>query len=573
VGATVGGGAWRSCKDERRMSASMNLADVWETIADVVGDAPALLHGDLTRSWAEFDDRSARLATVFGQHGVGHDSKVAHYLYNGPEYLEATYASFKARAVPVNVNYRYTDHELLYLLDNADAEVVVVDSAFADNVARLLPQLPKVRLVLEVGPPGSAQQTDRETDRSAGRNGGVAGVAWLGFDAAIAGAEPARRVERSGDDLWFLYTGGTTGMPKGVMWPHRSLLGTGGPTFKGYGLTVPTTPDEVAAAVRTIHADHEPIRLLPAAPLMHGTSAIASWGVMCAGGAICTLSSRSFDPAELLDAVQRHRVTNLTIVGDAFAKPIIAELERAEAAGHEYDLTSLRLVISSGVMWSQQTKDALLARADVVCADLLGSSEGVGFANSVAKRNRPAPTARFRLGEHAQVFTEAGDAVQPGSGERGLLAVGGPIPVGYYKDPDKSAGTFREFAGRTWSVPGDWATVETDGTITLLGRGSVCINTAGEKVFPEEVEETLKTHPAVRDANVVGVPDDTWGSAVVAVLSFEPGAAVATDELVAHCRATLAGYKVPKRIEVVDAVRRGPNGKADYRWAASVAAR
>ena len=537
--------------------ADFSLADAWETIADVVGDAPALYHQDIVRTWAEFEERSARLASVLLAHGIGHDSKVAHYLYNGPEYLEATFASFKARAVPVNVNYRYTDAELSYLLDNSDAEAIVVDTTFADHVERLLPSLPKVKLVVEVG--GSVGSEGR------------GGVAWVGYEEAIAAAEPAPRIARSGDDLWFLYTGGTTGMPKGVMWPHRSLFGTGAATFKNFKLPLPATLDELADSVRTIHAEHETIRLLPAAPLMHGTSAIASWGVMCAGGAINTLASRSFDPAELLEAVQRNRVTNLTIVGDAFAKPIIAELERAESAGSPYDLSSLRLVISSGVMWSQQTKDALLARADVLCADLLGSSEGVGFANSVAKRNRPAPTARFRLGEHAQVFTEEGVAVEPGSGERGLLAVGGPIPIGYYKDPEKSAGTFRPFGGRVWSVPGDWATVDADGTITLLGRGSVCINTAGEKVFPEEVEETLKTHAAVRDANVVGVPDDKWGQAVVAVVSFEPGASAATADLVAHCRETLAGYKVPKRFEVVDVVRRGPNGKADYRWAASVA--
>ena len=537
--------------------ADFSLADAWETIADVVGDAPALYHQDIVRTWAEFEERSARLASVLLAHGVGHDSKVAHYLYNGPEYLEATFASFKARAVPVNVNYRYTDAELSYLLDNSDAEAIVVDTTFADHVERLLPSLPKVKLVVEVG--GSVGIEGR------------GGVAWVGYEEAIAAAEPAPRIARSGDDLWFLYTGGTTGMPKGVMWPHRSLFGTGAATFKNFKLPLPATLDELADSVRTIHAEHETIRLLPAAPLMHGTSAIASWGVMCAGGAINTLASRSFDPAELLEAVQRNRVTNLTIVGDAFAKPIIAELERAESAGSPYELSSLRLVISSGVMWSQQTKDALLARADVLCADLLGSSEGVGFANSVAKRNRPAPTARFRLGEHAQVFTEEGVAVEPGSGERGLLAVGGPIPIGYYKDPEKSAGTFRPFGGRVWSVPGDWATVDADGTITLLGRGSVCINTAGEKVFPEEVEETLKTHAAVRDANVVGVPDDKWGQAVVAVVSFEPGASAATADLVAHCRETLAGYKVPKRFEVVDVVRRGPNGKADYRWAASVA--
>ena len=537
--------------------ADFSLADAWETIADVVGDAPALYHQDIVRTWAEFEERSARLASVLLAHGIGHDSKVAHYLYNGPEYLEATFASFKVRAVPVNVNYRYTDAELSYLLDNSDAEAIVVDATFVEHVERLLPSLPKVKLVVEVG--GSVSSADR------------GGVAWVGYEEAIAAAEPAPRIARSGDDLWFLYTGGTTGMPKGVMWPHRSLFGTGAATFKNFKLPLPATLDELADSVRTIHAEHETIRLLPAAPLMHGTSAIASWGVMCAGGAINTLASRSFDPAELLEAVQRNRVTNLTIVGDAFAKPIIAELERAESAGSPYELSSLRLVISSGVMWSQQTKDALLARADVLCADLLGSSEGVGFANSVAKRNRPAPTARFRLGEHAQVFTEEGVAVEPGSGERGLLAVGGPIPIGYYKDPEKSAGTFRPFGGRVWSVPGDWATVDADGTITLLGRGSVCINTAGEKVFPEEVEETLKTHAAVRDANVVGVPDDKWGQAVVAVVSFEPGASAATADLVAHCRETLAGYKVPKRFEVVDVVRRGPNGKADYRWAASVA--
>ena len=537
--------------------ADFSLADAWETIADVVGDAPALYHQDIVRTWAEFEERSARLASVLLAHGVGHDSKVAHYLYNGPEYLEATFASFKARAVPVNVNYRYTDAELSYLLDNSDAEAIVVDTTFADHVERLLPSLPKVKLVVEVGGFVGIE--------------GRGGVAWVGYEEAIAAAEPAPRIARSGDDLWFLYTGGTTGMPKGVMWPHRSLFGTGAATFKNFKLPLPATLGELADSIRTIHAEHETIRLLPAAPLMHGTSAIASWGVMCAGGAINTLASRSFDPAELLEAVQRNRVTNLTIVGDAFAKPIIAELERAESAGSPYELSSLRLVISSGVMWSQQTKDALLARADVLCADLLGSSEGVGFANSVAKRNRPAPTARFRLGEHAQVFTEEGVAVEPGSGERGLLAVGGPIPIGYYKDPEKSAGTFRPFGGRVWSVPGDWATVDADGTITLLGRGSVCINTAGEKVFPEEVEETLKTHAAVRDANVVGVPDDKWGQAVVAVVSFEPGASAATADLVAHCRETLAGYKVPKRFEVVDVVRRGPNGKADYRWAASVA--
>jgi fatty-acyl-CoA synthase len=304
---------------------------------------------------------------------------------------------------------------------------------------------------------------------------------------------------------------------------------------------------------------------------MHGTSAIASWGVLNTGGSIATLTSRHLDAAELLDVVERVGVTNLTIVGDAFAKPIVAALEADEAAGRVRDLSSLQIIVSSGVMWSQPVKDALLERLDVALADLVGSSEGVGAANSVAKRGRSIGTAAFRLGRDSRVFTEDGREVEPGSGEPGLIAIGGPIPIGYYKDPDKSAATFRTFAGRTWSVPGDWATVEADGTIRLLGRGSVCINTAGEKVYPEEVEETLKLHPAVVDANVVGVPDETWGSAVTAVVQLADGATVGEDELRAHCRGTLAGYKCPKHVVVVERVLRGPNGKADYRWATGIA--
>jgi fatty-acyl-CoA synthase len=360
-------------------------------------------------------------------------------------------------------------------------------------------------------------------------------------------------------------------MPKGVMWPHRSLVGTSEATFRGLKTPLPDTLSGFGDTARRLVDEGLAPRVLAAAPLMHGTSAIASIGALLAGGAAVTVGSRHLDAVELLAAVARHRVTNLTIVGDAFAKPIVAELEAAEDRGEPYDLSSLRIIVSSGVIWSQPVKDALLARADVALADLLGSSEGVGMANSVATRRRAAETARFKLGDHARVFTEDGREVQPGSGEQGLVAVGGPIPIGYYKDPDKSAGTFRTFGGQVWSVPGDWATIDADGTIRLLGRGSVCINTAGEKVYPEEVEETLKLHPAVADVNVVGVPDEKWGQAVTAVVSLEPGATASAEELREHCRETLAGYKCPKMITFVDEVRRGPNGKADYRWAATVA--
>lgn len=522
---------------------------MWEAVADSIGDADALMSGGVTTSWSEFDERAGRLAAYFSSVGVGRDAKVAHYLYNCPEYIETTFAAFKARAIPVNVNYRYTRTELAQLLENSDAEIIVADADLLPHVVDLLHDLEKVRAVVMVGP-------------------GECPDGVVRYEDAVAAFDPAPRIDRSPDDLWFLYTGGTTGMPKGVMWPHRSLFGTAAPTYKAVGHALPDTPAAAAAIARAVHDAGEGIRLLPAAPLMHGTSAISSWGALDVGGSVVTLTSRSFDAAELLAAVQRSRVTNLTIVGDAFAVPLLDEIRAAERRGNPYDMSSLRLIVSSGVMWSAETKAALLERVEVALADLLGSSEGVGFANSVTTRNRAPGTGTFRLGPSAAVFTEDGRAVEPGSDERGLLAVGGPIPIGYYKDPAKTADTFRTFGGRVWSVPGDWATVESDGTIVLLGRGSMCINTAGEKVFPEEVEERLKQHPGVVDANVVGVPDEKWGSAVVAVVSLTAdGAEVSDAELTAHCRETLAGYKCPKTIVRTDHVERAANGKADYSWA------
>lgn len=531
-----------------------NLANAWEAIADAIGDAACCCTSAGVRTWSEFDERAAALAGLFAAHGVGRDAKVAHYLYNGPEYVETTYASFKARAIPVNVNYRYTRHELAYLLDNCDAEAVVVDHTLADRVLELRDELPRLRLVVTVGGDAPAR-------------GDAADDGVLHYESAIAVADPAPRIDRGLDDLWFLYTGGTTGMPKGVMWPHRSLLHTMTSNFTGYGLVAPSSPADAARSALVIR-DAGASRLLPAAPLMHGTSAITTLGTLTAAGSIVTLDGRSFDAVELLDAVERHEVTSVVIVGDAFGTPILAALDDAAARGEGWDLGSLRSVISSGVMWSEESKQRLLGYADVVLADLLGSSEAVGAARSVSSRTRGVGTAVFKLGPNSAVFTPDGRRVIPGSDERGLVAVRGAIPLGYYKDPEKTASTFREFEGDRWSVAGDWATVAADGTINLLGRGSNCINTAGEKVFPEEVEETLKLHPSVRDALVVGIPDPKWGSAVSAVVSLERGAtAISDEELSAHCRTTLAGYKCPKHVVRVEEVRRGPNGKADYRWA------
>ena len=538
----------------------LNLATVWEVVADTVGDAPALIHGPLVRSWADFDARAARLAGHLVARGLRPDAKVALYLHNGPEYLEATFGAFKARCVPVNVNYRYLEAELRYLLENSDAEAVVVSAELLDRLAAVRAGLPLVRTVLVVG---------------AGEDAALPEWA-VGFEGALAAAEPMPRIDRSAEDLWFLYTGGTTGMPKGVMWPHRSLLGAAAPTFKVIGAGVPASADEVAEAARTFIERDEVIRLMPAAPLMHGTSAMATIGVLSTGGCAVTLTGHHLDAHELCRTVQDRAVTQLTIVGDAFARPILEALEEAAARGRPYDLSSLRVIVSSGTIWSQPVKEGLLRHCDALLADLLGSSEGVGFARSTSRRGRSSRTATFRLGEHAQVFGDDGEPVEPGSGRVGVLAVGGPIPIGYYKDPAKTAETFRTYGGRTWSVPGDHATVESDGTIRLLGRGSACINTGGEKVYPEEVEEVLKLHPAVHDANVVGVRDDRWGQAVTALVSRAGDTPAAGGdleaELVRHAKAHLAGYKCPKRVLVVDRIVRGPNGKADYRWASAQAA-
>ena len=566
------------------MALNENFATVWEAIADTLGDAPALSHGPLTRTWAELDDRAARFAGAMADAGVGAGSddggaKVGMALYNGPAYTEATFGAFKARAVPFNVNYRYRESELAYLLTNADCEVVVAHPELVDLIEAVRADVPSLRLLVAVG------------DEIDGSPVGDLPDGWVHYEELLAASDPARRIERSGDDLWFLYTGGTTGMPKGVMWPHSSLLGVFGPTWKGLKVALPDTPAEAARVAAELRERGTEQRLIPAAPMMHGTSSQLTMGALSTGGHVITLSSRSFDPAELWATVEDRSATHLCIVGDPFCRPMVAELETAEATDRPYDLTSLKVITSSGAMWSGPQKEALLARVPALLIDLLGSSEGNGFGASVARRGRSAGTARFQLGDDAAVFTEDGRRVEPGSGERGRLATGGHLPLGYYKDAAATDATYPTYEGRRWAVPGDFATVELDGTINLLGRGSVSINTAGEKVFPEEVEEATKSLAWVVDATVVGVPDETWGSAVTAVVSLGDGApgdltpdeALGSDavgvpadaallELVrTHVKEQLAAYKAPQHVVVVPAVKRGPNGKADYLWAGEVA--
>jgi fatty-acyl-CoA synthase len=534
---------------------SWNIASVWESVADALPDRDALVQGDRRRTWAELDDRAARLAAALADLGVTTDAKVAFYLHNGIEYLEATFAVFKLRAVHVNVNYRYAEDELAYLLENSDAEVLLFDGALADRVAAVRADCPKLRAVIQVD------------DGSPHLDGA------LDYEALVAEHDPLPRIERSGDDTWFLYTGGTTGMPKGVIWRHEDLFGAlAEQVYPILGEEVPERSELAGAvAARIVANGRSPVHL-PASPLMHGTGAMTSFQAMFCGGTIVTLESRHFDPDELWQAVGREGVTQMAIVGDAFAKPMVRSLEAAEEAGAPHDLSSLLLVISSGVMWSTPVKQALMARHPFYCLDSLGSSEGVGFANSMSAPGAEAETATFTIGQRTKVLTDDGREVQPGSGERGMLALGGHLPAGYYKDEEKSARTFRVFDGVRYSVPGDWAIVEADGSITLLGRGSVSINSGGEKIYPEEVEEAVKRDASVHDCVVVGVPDERFGEAVAAVVMPEPGAEVDPQRITDESCASLARFKRPRHVVVVDRIPRGPNGKADYAWAKQVAA-
>ncbi len=530
-----------------------NFATVWESVGDALPAHTALVQGDCRRTWAEFDDRSARLAGGLRAAGLSTGSKVASYLYNSNEYMEGVFGSFKLRAVPVNVNYRYLEDELVYMLDNSDAEALLFHGSLGERVAKIRDRAPNVKLWVQVDD-GAPQQEFA-----------------IAFEDLIAANEPMERIERSGDDYYFLYTGGTTGMPKGVMWRNEDLFGVLGEA--AYPLVGASTPerseDAGSIAVAAVEAVGPRVHL-PASPLMHGTGAFTTFQALFLGGTIVTLTGRHFDAHEMWQTVEREKVSQMAIVGDAFAKPMLRALEEREASGNPYDTTSLQLIISSGVIWSAEVKDGLMQRTNCFCLDSLGSSEGVGFANSTSAPGTEQATAKFTIGAHAKVLQEDGTEVEPGSDQIGLLALGGFLPTGYYKDETKSAATFRVLNGRRWSVPGDFARVETDGTIVLLGRGSVVINSGGEKIFPEEVEEAVKLHPAVADCLVVGVPDDRFGEAVTAVLGLRPGSEASGEEITAALGA-LARYKHPRNYVFVTEVLRGPNGKADYRWAKETA--
>ncbi len=530
----------------------MHFASVWESIADAIGDQTALVNGSVRRSWSEYDDRAARMAAAYSAAGLRPDSKIGLYLYNGNEYLEAQFGGFKMRGVPVNVNYRYLDEELWYLLDNSDAEALVFHSSLGERVARVIDRLPKLKLLVEVDDGGAGQ---------------VPGA--VAYESLVAAHEPMARITRDEGDIYMLYTGGTTGMPKGVMYAMGGM--TGGFVTSGFpllGLAAPSNASEIAGLVKGAAEANNRLISIPCAPLMHGTGVwLGAFIPHLAGGVVVTLENRSLDADEVLRTVETEGVTNLTIVGDAFAKPIIRALDAASGAGRAYDTSSLKMIISSGVMWTAEVKEQLLDRIEqVVLLDAIGSTEG-SMGMAITMKGLPPATAKFSQMPTTKVFTDDDRPVEPGSGEIGMVAAGGNVPLGYFKDPEKSARTFRVINGERYSFPGDLAMVADDGSLILLGRGSQVINTGGEKVYPEEVEEAVKRVAGVHDCLVVGVDDEKFGQAVTAVVSLNEGATVSEGEIIADVKQQLAGFKAPKRIVFVADVPRAPNGKADYKTA------
>jgi len=519
-----------------------NYGDILDAVDEVTpGERKALIHGERVVSWADFRVRTNNLARNLLANGAAAGDKIAFYLRNSPEYPEGIAAAFKARLTHVNVNYRYVDHELVYLLDNADATVVVYGAEFAHHVASIRAQLPKVRQWVEVND---------------GYPGGDDVIAYE--DLVSDGDGSPLGIERSPDDMLFLYTGGTTGMPKGVMWRHQDLwcvTGAGGNPRLGIG----PEPD-LESYVSHLVAQPAPVNL-PLPPIMHGTGLLSAIAAITHGGTCVTLPGRSFDPEVALQAINDHRVTACTIVGDAFARPMA---EALDANPGRWDISSLAAITSSGVMWTKAVKQALLRHnTNLLLADGFSSSEAIGLGSSVMTKDDTVEVAKFTLGPSCRVFNEQFEEV--GVGETGMVGVAGFLPIGYYKDEEKTARTFPVINGVRYSIPGDWVRVETDGSLTLLGRGSNCINTAGEKVYPEEVEEALKHHESVADALVVGLPDERWGQAVMAVVELKPGYALDETALRDFTRTELAGYKIPKRILARQSLERAPNGKANYK--------
>lgn len=533
-----------------------NVAALHEAIGAAIPDRECIVFRDRRLSWADVTDRTRRLADVLRNHELGcrrereglepwesGQDHVGLLLYNGNEYLEGMLGAFKARCAPFNVNYRYVEDELLHLLRDADARAIVFHARFAPMLARIRDRLPAIRLWLQVEDGSGEPLLPGARD----------------YEAALAAATPSPPRRLSSDDLYVLYTGGTTGLPKGVLWRHEDI-------FRA-ALCLGSRPASPEALVERIR--HAPgVRSLPAPPLMHGAAQWVAFNAWHTGGTVVLpWHPETLDADDIWSTAERERVASLTIIGDAFARPLADQLDRKR-----YDLSSLRIITTGGALTSVIAKQRLLAQLPAArIIDALGASESGSQANHFSSAEA-ASTGRFALAAEAAVL--AGDlsrVLEPGSTETGWLARCGEIPLGYYKDPEKTARTFPTVGGVRYSVPGDRCVFDGPGHVRLLGRDSMTINSGGEKIFAEEVEQALKHHADVQDAVVVGTPNERFGAQVTAVVALRAGATLDRAALSDEVRKRLAGFKVPRAYVQVDRVERAPSGKADYAWARRVA--
>ncbi len=524
-----------------------NLADLWECVVDNVADREAIVCGSRRLTFREADERANRLAHALAARGIGKDDRVGLYLLNGSEYMEGSLAAHKIRAVPINVNYRYAEDELRYLFKDAGLKALIFHREFAPKVAAVRGEFPALAHFIHVDD---------------GSNADVSSIGSAEYESVLAGASPARDFPaRSADDLYVLYTGGTTGMPKGVMWRQEDLFmaALGGGNVGGPPLE---KPEDIGPK----SCSRPQFVMIPAAPLMHGSAQWAAFIALMSGDKIVIPTSKKFDPDLIWRLVGEEKVNQFALVGDAMARPLAEQLA---ANPGKYDTSTLFVVGSGGAVFSQAVKKQFLDQLpNAMIFDGFGGSEVGHQGTGTGEESAP----RFRVDERTGVFDPTTLApIEPGSGQVGRLGKTGHIPLGYWNDPEKTAKTFFHIGGKRWVLPGDMASIEPDGTITLFGRESVCINSGGEKIFTEEVEAALRSHEKVFDAIVVGVPDERFGQRVAAVVQARPGSAPTLDELVAHCRTKIAGYKVPRQLHLVPEVVRQPSGKPDFKWAKAVA--
>jgi acyl-CoA synthetase (AMP-forming)/AMP-acid ligase II len=531
---------------------ALNIADLAEHAIDAVPDRVALICADEQITYGQLEEKANRLAHYLIDRGVKKDDKVGLYCRNRIEIVIAMLGIVKAGAILVNVNFRYVEGELKYLFENSDMVALVHERRYADRVANVLPETPNVKTTLVV------EDGSDVKDEAFQRYGGVE------FYSALEQGSPERDFgERSADEIYLLYTGGTTGFPKGVMWRHEDIYRVlfGGTDF-ATGEFVKDEYDLAKAA-----AANPPMIRYPIPPMIHGATQSATWMSIFSGQT--TVLAPEFNADEVWRAIHGHKVNLLFFTGDAMARPLLDALQAAHDKGEDYDLSSLFLLASTAALFSTSIKENLLELLpNRVITDSIGSSEtGFGGTSIVAKGEHHMGGPRVTIDHRTVVLDEHGNEVKPGSGVRGVIAKKGNIPVGYYKDEKKTAETFKTFNGVRYAIPGDYAEVEEDGSVTMLGRGSVSINSGGEKIYPEEVEAALKGHPDVFDALVVGVPDPRFGQHVAAVVQPRQGAHPTLAELDAFVRSEIAGYKVPRSLWFVDEVKRSPAGKPDYRWA------